>query len=90
MYDVRECSNLILVFFNKPRTILHSVCYRHILPASGEEYSLLSTPSPSVSVCQVSDYGRSESCEGIPSCGFDLYLSYLAKLTSFHVISFQG
>ena len=47
-------------------------------------------PSPSVSVCQVSDCGQSESCEVIPPCGFNLHFSYLAKFTSFQVISFQG
>ena len=48
MYDVRECPNLILIFFNKPPTILHSVSDQCLLPGSGEECSLFLTPSQSV------------------------------------------
>ena len=70
--------------------ILRSISYQCLLPASGEEYSLFSTPSPSVSAGHISDDGHSECWEAIPSCGFDLHLSYLAKLTSSHVLSFQG
>ena len=91
VYGVRACSNLIPVFFvlislSRSFTVsLINVCCQH-----WRGYSLFSTPSPSVSVCQVSDTGHSECYEAILSCGFNLHFSYLAELTSFHAISFQG
>ena len=60
MCGVRECSNLISIFFvliSLARSV--SVSYQCVFPASGEDYSLFSMP-PSVSVCQVSDNGHSE------------------------------
>ena len=70
--------------------MLHSVSYLCLLPESGKEYSLFSTPYPSVTVCRVADNGCSECYEAIPSRGCDLRFSYLVTLTSFHVLSFQG
>ena len=37
--------------------------------------SLFSTPSPALIVCRFFDVGRSDWCEVIPQCGFDLHFS---------------
>ena len=71
------------LYFNKPPTILHSVSYQCLLPAS---YSLFSTPSLSVGVCQASDSGHSECFEVIPSCGFKMRFSCLAKIDLFSCV----
>ena len=37
--------------------------------------SLSSAPSPAFVICGLSDDGRSEQCEVIPHCSFDLHFS---------------
>ena len=51
MYGVSVLTSFSFLCFNSSCMLLQSVSHQCISPASGAEYSLFSTPSPSVSVC---------------------------------------
>jgi len=49
--------------------------YEFTFPPTVQEHSLFSTPSPAFIVCRLFDEGRSDWCEVISHCSFDLHSS---------------
>ena len=65
---------LCLVFYGT--SILFSIVASPIyIPVNVWEGSLFSTPSPAFAICRLFDDVRSDWCEVIPHCSFDLHFS---------------
>ena len=62
-------------FLRKLHSIFHRGCINLTFPPIVQEVSLFSTPSPAFIVCKLFDEGRSDRCEVISHCSFDLHFS---------------